>query len=160
MNLNKLIGVNLHPETLLALEGQRALPLDLKILGGVAIYDSVSDRSLQAVDGRLDDVFSELRADKTSEYGACIAFVIDQVSEDDIEELDWRLKVGTKRQNHGLATVTQHSNADRSHVLWTGVDSSKEFKLLKHRGPIPLDDQSVRDGVVYSLTGTNLPIRL
>lgn len=151
---------SLQPETVRAIENRQPLPMDQKIRGGVPVLNALDDNLRQAVDHRLDSVFDGLRTDNTTEFGACIAFIIDACRDiddyvSDIDDLDWVLRTGAKRQNHGMVAPLQFE--DDGAVLWSGKDEFKYFQILKHIGPVAMDDQTVRDGVVYSLTGSRLP---
>jgi hypothetical protein len=122
-------------------------PVDRKILGGIALINTVNDVDLAEVKFRLENVFGLMRADASSEAGNCVAYGynLNVNSESRVDEL---LLTTAKEQNHGMLT---QQNLGTSHTLWVGRDRDRYFMVHKNKGPIILDDGSMPSGIVYSL---------
>jgi hypothetical protein len=148
----KLEPTILLEEPPLSLEVLRPLPLDKKIIGGVALYGSLTDEQRQAVMDRLDEAFSAMRSDVSDQFGASIAYQTD-VETDGSDDIEQAMLEVARAQNHGMFEEERHvsDTANGSFDMWVGRAHDLRFFLRKYRGPLPMDDGSIPDAVIYSL---------
>jgi hypothetical protein len=142
----------LDEEPLLSTEAFMPHPLDRKIVGGVALYGALTDEQRLAVVERLDEAFAAMRTDRSDQFGASIAYHtdFDVVGTADIEDV---LLTAARAQNHGMFEEERHvtDTANGSFDMWVGSAERVRFFLRKYQGPLPMDDGSLPEAVIYSL---------
>jgi hypothetical protein len=143
-------GLHAHNEAVSSNQEElEPLPLDKKILGGLAVRGVLTPETLGAVAERLQEAFYVLRSDVTNEVSTCIAYGLG-IGPQDEDKIDMHLLETAKRQNHGMITLRPKSDV---RILWAGTDDNKNFSLYKHAGPLALSNGELPHGIVYSLLG-------
>jgi hypothetical protein len=149
-----------HIETLSTLtEGEpvgsaehQAQPLDDQFTGAVAINGALSAQDMLATSQRLDELFGELRRDRTGEFGGVLTYAVG-LSIEDTFTLSQFIISAAKRQNHGVLTeVEEVSQAHVAHV-WRGRFKEQRVLLNCVDVPVPLSDGKMPLATVYNLYG-------
>ncbi len=137
---------------------QESLPLDKLQRQGIALSSDYDEQEISLVSARLDNLFDELRTDRSRYFGACICWAVDL---DVIEEqlIDETVQVTADLQNHGMVSkYIKNYSAEHGGALWAGLDQNNgsRFIIAKHHLPIALDDETVAlNGVTYSISGSH-----
>lgn len=143
-------------------EQDASWPLDEKIQQGVAFRGGINEERLDTLAVQTYLAFRAMRADSSREHGEGLANAIG-LSQDEEAALDTRLIELAEWQNHGMVTLFSRASEEEdptSHGIWTGRDEAtgKIFKIHKFIGPIVMNNGLVRDGVTYSLLGSESPL--
>lgn len=124
------------------------IPLDTKILGGVALRNYLSFGLLQSFKERIDVSFEEMSLDDSAQFGVCLAYGFN-LSDESLDTVDSMLKNQTRIRNCGTIEAVNH---DDGGFLWLAKHKKLPFSIVKHIGPVFLSDHSHQEGVVYSLS--------
>jgi len=141
-----------------------AKPLDPEILGGFAIYGSMSSDQLDMAAMRLNEAFAGLRAmaahpaadrKKDPEFGACVAYAVPLLQSGETDLVDSILRQTSRQQNHGMQTIKRRESHPKEVVteLWRGYESSLKytFILYKKISTLVLDNYQQAESSIWAL---------
>lgn len=138
------------------------IPMDERLLGGVAIQGSVTDHHLELLAFRLEEAFGIVHGSerKPKEDNLCIAYAtspepgVPAMTSEDTENVERRLIFTALKQNHGMRTFKEVDSSGE--IIWTGDDhTATRYFVHRWAGLLVMTDAAKEmvlvDGVVISL---------
>lgn|GEM_PF-1685568 len=125
------------------------LPLDQKILGGIAIRGQLESVNFIVLENRINGFFDAHSQNTSKEFGACVAYAIGLNLHEACKLDDFLGKVAS---SHG-GNVVQSSPDKTLEILWQDKIISPTFVLQRYIGPIVLDNNEIPEGRVYTMHG-------
>ena len=137
---------------------QSPMPLDQKLVGGIALSGALSTDTVEHVMHRLEATFYLMRNDITRESGAGLAYSIGYLSKEDQAMLDKELVANARMQNHCMRPVELRPTDKADGVLWRGNDpqAHRAFMLRGFQGRIALNNNTMPESNIWSLNSQAL----
>ncbi|HSX53425.1 MAG TPA: hypothetical protein VLF90_03610 [Patescibacteria group bacterium] len=126
----------------------RLLPLDAQISVALAFRGPLTPEDIGLAQRRLEALLIEMRDDKSTEYGSCIAWGV-KLSDEDTQLLNKHLveSIGSRGQTDLSADV------NGINILWSGKMFGRRVDLRVNDSSVGLEDHTPVDAKVYLLGG-------